>query len=88
MRQSGGGRGPLGEAQHLKSSAIHKLPADYPSIGQSGHCSAMARDGSVAIDPERSSSPSRIRSNPPVIITRVPARGEQAIPGVLFDPDH
>jgi hypothetical protein len=42
------------EAQHQKSSAIHKLPADYPIYwSNSGHWAALARNASVANDPKR-----------------------------------
>jgi hypothetical protein len=41
------------EAQHPKSSAIHKLPADYPIYwGNSGHWPELALNGSVANDPK------------------------------------
>jgi hypothetical protein len=40
------------EAQHPKSSAIHKLPADYPIYwGHSGHAPTLARNGYDANDP-------------------------------------
>jgi len=42
------------EAQHPKSSAIHKLPADYPIYwGYSGHWFRLALHGSVANDLKR-----------------------------------
>ena len=45
------------EAQHPKYSAIHKLPADYPIYWRhSGHCSGLARNGSVANDQFRTPS--------------------------------
>jgi hypothetical protein len=40
------------EAQHPKSSAIHKNAGRLPHLsGQSGHSSTLALDGFVAIDP-------------------------------------
>jgi hypothetical protein len=40
------------EAQHPKSSAIHKLPADYPIYRRhSDHFSILALSASVANDP-------------------------------------
>jgi hypothetical protein len=52
------------EAQHPKSSAIHKLPADYPIYRtNNGQTSALARDGSVAIDSHEATFALAIRAD-------------------------